>query len=110
MSKDFAAFGHMFHQRSGLASHDEGAPIFLQFLDAVWQIWRQMPWEFEFTDSLLGLLAYSAGSRFTDDFVFDCEKSRCDFEELVRKVVSSSHCSRCRSRALRAGACPTVSI
>lgn len=103
ISKDFTSFGHMFHHRSGLVSPDESSPIFLQFLDAVWQIWRQMPWEFEFTDSLLSLLAYSTISRFTDDFVFDCEKRQIEYTSLLRDIISNNHCRSCRHKSKNAG-------
>ncbi|CAE7453109.1 MTMR4, partial [Symbiodinium microadriaticum] len=109
ISKDFSTFGHMFHHRSGLVSPEEGSPIFLQFLDAVWQIWRQMPWEFEFTDSLLELIAYAVGTRFTDDFVFDNEKSRLEFEDVLKQIVKTSHCSSCRAKDMTAAGPPRFS-
>ena len=97
ISKEFVAFGHKFryiHQildlfigsdsalniiiyrsRSTGSSfgkdNSEYSPIFIQFLDCAYQIWRQMPWEFEFNDKLLLLLAYAYNSRFTSDFLFD---------------------------------------
>jgi hypothetical protein len=108
ISKDFTAFGHMFHHRSGLVDPQEMAPIFLQFLDAVWQIWRQMPWEFEFTDSMLVLLAYAVNSRFTDDFVFDCEKSRIEYTDLLLNVVSTTHCVSCREKRMTRPGTPEV--
>lgn len=69
--KDFESFGHKFRDRSGIYEVEEASPIFFQFLDAVWQIWRQQPWEFEFTEHLLEVLAYVAQTRFTADFAFN---------------------------------------
>ncbi|KAF6776094.1 hypothetical protein AHF37_03944 [Paragonimus kellicotti] len=54
--------GHPFGDRcrhstlSGRSLKHE-APVFLLFLDSVWQLWRQYPTVFEFTDELLCLLA-----------------------------------------------------
>lgn len=69
--KDFNWFGHRFYLRSGLTNRNEYSPIFLQFLDCVWQVWRQFPWEFEFSESVLELLVFAYTSRCTSDFVFD---------------------------------------
>ena len=42
IAKDFIAFGHMFTSRSGCvgthADANEESPIFIQFLDSVWQV------------------------------------------------------------------------
>eukprot|EP00590_Aulacoseira_subarctica_P011821 CAMPEP_0172427722 /NCGR_PEP_ID=MMETSP1064-20121228/43217_1 /TAXON_ID=202472 /ORGANISM="Aulacoseira subarctica , Strain CCAP 1002/5" /LENGTH=724 /DNA_ID=CAMNT_0013172075 /DNA_START=60 /DNA_END=2234 /DNA_ORIENTATION=+ len=57
VEKDFCAFGHPFHTRSGHGERssygDSGgfsqrAPIFLQFLDCVWQLTNIFPTFFEF--------------------------------------------------------------
>lgn len=72
---DFALNVVIYRSRSTGSSfgkdNSEYSPIFIQFLDCVYQIWRQMPWEFEFNDKLLLLLAYAYNSRFTSDFLFD---------------------------------------
>lgn len=40
VEKDWLAFGHMFQERCGhvVSNPDEQSPIFLQFLDATWQL------------------------------------------------------------------------
>ena len=47
--KEFVYFGHKFRARTTASvlhppEHNECSPIFVQFLDAVYQVWRQMPW------------------------------------------------------------------
>ena len=48
--------GHKFADRIGhddAASDSERSPVFLQFLDCVWQITSQFPDAFEFNEGLL---------------------------------------------------------
>lgn len=94
--KDFNSFGHMFRHRSGLVDEQESSPIFLQFLDCVWQIWRQAPWEFEFTETLLTTLLFSLSSRYTHDFVFDNDKERSDYLKVITTIVRETYCEKCR--------------
>ena len=57
--------GHKFADRCGQgnkASASEVSPIFLQFLDATWQVLCQFPLSFEFSENLLVLLADEAVS------------------------------------------------
>ena len=48
IEKDWLGFGHRFRLR-----HRLGQPIFIQFLDAVWQLQQQQPSAFGFTAALL---------------------------------------------------------
>ncbi len=63
IQKEWCAFGHKFAERHGHdahiadAQHEQRAPIFLQFLDAVYQLVSQQPSYFEFTPALLLSLA-----------------------------------------------------
>ena len=87
--KEFVWFGHRFRSRGKTGhggEHVEYSPIFLQFLDCVFQVWRQMPWEFEFNDSLLLLLAYANASRHTIDFAFDSWNERQE-EIKIREQI-----------------------
>lgn len=54
----------------------EQSPIFLQFMDCVWQIWRQFPWEFEFNEKLLLVILYAQSSRYSSDFLHENLKER----------------------------------
>ncbi|KAJ1425704.1 Myotubularin-like phosphatase domain-containing protein [Ochromonadaceae sp. CCMP2298] len=62
IEKEWCAFGHKFQDRCGhgvdhSTLSDERSPVFLQFLDAVFQIVGQFPCAFEYTESLLLFLA-----------------------------------------------------
>ncbi|PRP86422.1 myotubularin-related protein 2 [Planoprotostelium fungivorum] len=51
IEKDWLSFGHKFAERCGHLSYEldkEYSPIFLQFMDVVFQIVRQFPFAFEF--------------------------------------------------------------
>jgi hypothetical protein len=55
VEKDWGAFGYMFSKRGGKGS--EQSPVFLQWLDCVWQLWRQNETQFQFNESFLVALA-----------------------------------------------------
>ncbi|KAF0700471.1 Aste57867_9000 [Aphanomyces stellatus] len=59
IEKDFLAFGHPFQMRlaNGAKTTSDYSPIFMQFLDCVWQLQQQYPTFFEFNQGLLCLLA-----------------------------------------------------
>lgn len=88
----------MFRQRSGAHDLKEYSPIFVQFIDCVWQIWRQYPWEFEFTDKLLLTLVYAVNSRFCEDFIYDNERQETHHKKVLKQVVRETCCSDCRKR------------
>ena len=54
---DWLMFGHKFAQRNGHAVNhndtNERCPVFLQWLDCVYQVFRQMPSAFEFNETYL---------------------------------------------------------
>lgn len=69
IEKDWQSAGFQFATRNGLADSnyqksEERAPIFLQFIDCVFQTLRQFPCSFEFNESLL---------LFVLDNVFGCQ-------------------------------------
>jgi len=82
IAKDWLAFGHQFQHRVGHADakYDDSqrSPVFLQFLDCVWQLVDQFPTVFEFTPRLLLFLAHHLFSCRFGDFLFDCERQRVD--------------------------------
>ncbi|CAI8029274.1 Myotubularin-related protein 2, partial [Geodia barretti] len=57
VEKEWISFGHKFSQRLGHGdrnhSDDQRAPIFLQFIDCVWQMTVQFPYAFEFNEHFL---------------------------------------------------------
>ncbi|XP_004365574.2 myotubularin [Capsaspora owczarzaki ATCC 30864] len=75
--KDWLAFGHKFRERLG--THDspnERSPIFLQFLDCVWQIQQQFPSAFEFSGEYLRRIAEHHNSKWFGTFLHSTDKDR----------------------------------
>lgn len=81
--KDWLSFGHKFKDR--LSSGSDGSPIFLQFLDAVSQIMKQNPKEFQFSPKYLLFLVESLYSGKYGTFMADCER---DLRAFIDKTVS----------------------
>ncbi|XP_031564822.1 uncharacterized protein LOC116300167 isoform X2 [Actinia tenebrosa] len=70
IQKEWMAFAHRFVDRTLPAeTPDEHGPVFLQFLDCVWQITQQFPFSFEFNSSLIETIAESAYSCRFGDFL-----------------------------------------
>jgi len=113
IEKDFLAFGHPFHTRCGHGEGrgggsgggndllsgggggqgsgvDEGqiCPIFIQFLDCVYQIVRQYPDYFEFNTKYLLLLSEHVYSCRFGTLLCDTERER----ELVASIRQRTHC------------------
>ena len=57
VAKEWLSFGHKFQQRIGHGSNnhtdDQRSPIFVQFIDCIWQITQQFPSAFEFNETFL---------------------------------------------------------
>lgn len=64
----------------------EIAPIFHQFLDAVFQLQYQFPAAFEFNERFLKRLFYQAHSGQYGEFLFNNEKERAEHEEQFPSV------------------------
>eukprot|EP00656_Telonema_subtile_P006800 TRINITY_DN13169_c0_g1_i5.p1 TRINITY_DN13169_c0_g1~~TRINITY_DN13169_c0_g1_i5.p1 ORF type:complete len:935 (-),score=203.74 TRINITY_DN13169_c0_g1_i5:80-2884(-) len=76
VEKDWLAFGHMLQKRAGSPSTDESSPIFLQFIDCVWQLSAQHPTEFEFNELYLLFLIDACYSQCYGNFLGNCERER----------------------------------
>ena len=84
VEKDFMSFGHPFHTRcahgegGGASSTDEGqvSPIFLQFIDAVYQVVKILPNCFEFTPKYLLELSFQIYSCRFGTMLCDTERER----------------------------------
>lgn len=86
VEREWIRTGHQFASRSGhhvvpsaastTAAEENVSPIFVQWLDAVWQVQRQFPTAFEFGESLLLLLGRACYSMRFRNFAFDCEAER----------------------------------
>ena len=79
VEKEWITFGHRFTQRSSQteANKQSGfAPVFLLFLDSVFQLLRQFPCSFEFNDFYLRFLAFHHVSNRFNTFKLDSEADR----------------------------------
>ena len=53
VEREWISFGHKFSDRCGFGADGEQSPIFIQWLDCVYQLMRQFPTAFEFNVSYL---------------------------------------------------------
>lgn len=102
VEKDFMSFGHPFHTRcahgegrgdradSSGAGGDEGqiSPIFLQFLDCVYQVVHQYPECFEFNTKYLLMLSEHVYSCRFGTMLCDTERER----EVIAGIRQRTHC------------------
>jgi len=92
IEKEWCSFGHLFETRNGY--DNEMSPIFLQFLDCLWQLMQQYPNLFEYNDELLVLLFEASHSRFFGNFLKDREKDRTNqylsFHQQPKRIPSVS--------------------
>ena len=81
IEKDWISFGHQFRLRNGFCSkekRDEFSPIFIQWLDCIYQIMSQNLTKFEFNVSLLSFLAENIYNGKYGTFLFNSEKERTE--------------------------------
>lgn len=80
IEKEFLSFGHQFGSRSGILNKkedsDQKSPIFIQFLDSVFQITQQFPSSFEFNEEFLLFLGEHFHSLLYGTFLFNNELQR----------------------------------
>jgi len=99
VEKDFLALGHPFHTRcghgegrggDGSSSQSDGdfSPIFIQFLDCVFQILNQYPDYFEFNAKYLLLLSEHVYSCRFGTLLCDTERER----EVVASIRQRTYC------------------
>jgi hypothetical protein len=88
---DWLMFGHKFAQRNGHAVNhtdvNERCPVFLQWLDCVYQITRQFPWAFEFNENFLLKLCYHSYSCLFGTFLCDSTQERIN-EHTADRTIS----------------------
>jgi len=84
--KEWLSFGHKFSDRCGhiLSDLRETAPVFTQFLDAVWQIYCQYPTEFEFNEDFLIVIHDHIYSCQYGTFIGNCERERNELKLAER--------------------------
>ncbi|KAJ0055770.1 hypothetical protein NL108_011384, partial [Boleophthalmus pectinirostris] len=91
IEKEWISFGHKFASRIGHGDKNHAdqdrSPIFVQFIDCVWQMTKQFPTAFEFNERLLlTILDHLYSCRF-GTFLYNCENAR-DQNEVRIKTVS----------------------
>ncbi|XP_050293945.1 myotubularin-related protein 2 [Anthonomus grandis grandis] len=91
IEKEWLSFGHKFQQRVGHGedhhSDADRSPVFLQFIDCVWQVTQQFPNAFEFNEHfLITILDHLYSCRF-GTFLFNSERERV-LEKIKDLTVS----------------------
>ncbi|XP_072138762.1 myotubularin-related protein 10-A-like isoform X1 [Mobula birostris] len=73
VQKEWVSAGHRFTDRLDLlrASDKEESPVFLLFLDCVWQLLEHYPFSFEFTDTYLLTVRNSTHTLLAGTFLFN---------------------------------------
>lgn len=89
IAKEWFSFGHKFADRLGWSEEgwqdNERSPVFLQFLDCVFQCIHQHPNEYEFTDKLLLFLATHIHSGWFGNVFVNCE---LEIENIRHNTIS----------------------
>ena len=81
IEKEWLAFGHKFSDRCGhlqTTDNKEQSPVFLQFIEVVWQLTQIYPTAFEFNERFLNSLHDHSHACQYGNFVGNCEKDRLD--------------------------------
>ena len=79
IEKDWLSFGHQFRIRNGFCpkeKRDEFSPIFIQWLDCIYQIIEQNCFKFEFNVNLLNYIAERIYCGKYGTFLFNSDKER----------------------------------
>ncbi|KAI6073022.1 Myotubularin-related protein 11 [Aix galericulata] len=78
VQREWVAAGHPFPRRLGLrrGSPREEAPVFPLFLDCTWQLVRQFPAAFGFTEAFLLALHDGGFQPYCGTFLFTCQRQR----------------------------------
>jgi len=79
IEKEWVSFGHKFQDRTGwgpdgFRDEKERSPVFIQWLDCVFQCQKQRPQDFEFNEEMLLFIARHVYSGWFGNFLFNCEK------------------------------------
>uniref|UniRef100_A0AAY4A4E5 phosphatidylinositol-3,5-bisphosphate 3-phosphatase n=1 Tax=Denticeps clupeoides TaxID=299321 RepID=A0AAY4A4E5_9TELE len=91
LEKEWLSFGHRFASRIGHGdqnhANSERSPLFVQFMDCVWQMTRQFPSAFEFNELFLITVLDHLYSCLFGTFLYNSEKERV-IKGVPRKTVS----------------------
>lgn len=91
LEKEWLSFGHRFQTRVGHGDKNhtdaDRSPVFVQFIDCVWQLTRQFPSAFEFNEYFLVTILDHLYSCLFGTFLCNSEQHRMK-EEIPKKTVS----------------------
>ncbi|XP_061089755.1 myotubularin-related protein 1a isoform X2 [Conger conger] len=91
LEKEWVSFGHKFAARVGHGdenhANSERSPLFVQFIDCVWQVMRQFPAAFEFNELFLITILDHLYSCLFGTFLYNSEQERVN-QEVPSKTVS----------------------
>uniref|UniRef100_A0A8I5NQJ6 phosphatidylinositol-3,5-bisphosphate 3-phosphatase n=1 Tax=Papio anubis TaxID=9555 RepID=A0A8I5NQJ6_PAPAN len=91
VEKEWISFGHRFALRVGHGNDNHAdadrSPIFLQFIDCVWQMTRQFPSAFEFNELFLITILDHLYSCLFGTFLCNCEQQRFK-DDVYTKTIS----------------------
>ncbi|XP_026871374.2 myotubularin-related protein 1a isoform X4 [Electrophorus electricus] len=91
LEKEWIGFGHKFTSRVGHGdknhANSERSPLFVQFIDCVWQMMRQFPSAFEFNELFLITILDHLYSCLFGTFLYNSEQERME-KEVQSKTVS----------------------
>ncbi|XP_078121880.1 phosphatidylinositol-3,5-bisphosphate 3-phosphatase MTMR2 isoform X2 [Sander vitreus] len=91
LEKEWLSFGHRFQLRVGHGDKNhtdaDRSPVFIQFIDCVWQLTRQFPAAFEFNEYFLVTILDHLYSCLFGTFLCNSEQQRLK-EEVPRRTVS----------------------
>ncbi|XP_034146440.1 myotubularin-related protein 1a isoform X2 [Esox lucius] len=91
LEKEWISFGHKFAARVGHGDNNhansERSPLFVQFIDCVWQMTRQFPAAFEFNELFLITILDHLYSCLFGTFLYNSEQER-NAMEVQTKTVS----------------------
>ena len=90
IEKEWCSFGHQFRRRFGQdnsnADDEQRSPVFILFLDCVYQVMQQYPTAFEFNENLLFCINDHVYSGKYGTFLFDCEAKRFEFQAKEKTI------------------------
>lgn len=91
LEKEWLSFGHRFQLRIGHGDKNhtdaDRSPVFVQFVDCVWQLTRQFPAAFEFNEYFLVTILDHLYSCLFGTFLCNSEQQRLK-EEIPKRTVS----------------------
>ncbi|EEY63532.1 myotubularin-like protein [Phytophthora infestans T30-4] len=85
IEKEWCSFGHKFRDRTSHGASNninETSPVFLQWIDCVWQVMAQFPSAFEFNERYLILILDHLYSCRFGTFLYNSQRERMEQESL----------------------------